>query len=102
MKPLLIPNPHPGEILTKDFLKPLGVSRYRLAKATGIPQSRLSRLVKGKVAVTADTAFRLGLYFNVSPLNWLNLQNAYDLMEFERHSAAGIRRQIKPLTHAAA
>jgi addiction module HigA family antidote len=102
MKPLLIPNPHPGEILTKDFLKPLGVSRYRLAKATGIPQSRLSRLVKGKVAVTADTAFRLGLYFNVSPLNWLNLQNAYDLMEFERHSAASIRRQIKPLTHAAA
>ena len=102
MKATLIPNPHPGEILAKDFLKPLGVSQYRLAKATGIPQSRLSRLVKGQVAVTADTAFRLGLYFGVSPQNWLNLQNAYDLMEFERHSAASIRRQVKPLAHAAA
>lgn len=67
MKATLIPNPHPGEILAEDFLKPLGVSQYRLAKATGIPQSRLSRLVKGQVAVTADTAFRLGLYFGVSP-----------------------------------
>ncbi|MGD1032120.1 MAG: HigA family addiction module antitoxin [Opitutaceae bacterium] len=102
MKATLIPNPHPGEILAEDFLKPLGVSQYRLAKAIGIPQSRLSRLVKGQVAVTADTAFRLGLYFGVSPQNWLNLQNAYDLMEFERHSAASIRRQVKPLSHAAA
>jgi addiction module HigA family antidote len=102
MKAALISNPHPGEILAEDFLKPLGVSQYRLAKATGIPQSRLSRLVKGQVAVTADTAFRLGLYFGVSPQNWLNLQNAYDLMEFERHSAASIRRQVKPLSHAAA
>jgi len=102
MKSSLIPNPHPGEILAEDFLKPLGISRYRLAKATGIPESRLSRLVQGKVAVSADTAFRLGLYFGVSPRNWLNLQNAYDLMEFERHSAVSVRRQVKPLAHAAA
>ncbi len=102
MKDSLIPNPHPGEILAEDFLKPMGISQYRLAKATGIPESRLSRLVKGKVAVTADTAFRLGLYFGVSPRNWLNLQNAYDLMEFERHSAASIRREVKPLVNAAA
>jgi addiction module HigA family antidote len=102
MNSKLIPNPHPGEILAEEFLKPLGISKYRLAHATGIPQSRLSRLVKGRVAVSADTAFRLGLYFGVSPQNWLNLQNAYDLMEFERHSAASIRRQVKPLAHAAA
>ena len=102
MKNSLIPNPHPGEILAEGFLKPMSISQYRLAKATGIPESRLSRLVKGKVAVTADTAFRLGLYFGVSPRNWLNLQNAYDLMEFERHSAASIRRQVKPFAHAAA
>jgi addiction module HigA family antidote len=102
MKTALIPNPHPGEILAKDFLKPLGISKYRLSKAAGIPQSRLSRLVKGQVAVSADTAFRLGLYFGISPHNWLNLQNAYDLMEFERHSAASIRRQVKPLSPAAA
>ena len=102
MKDSLIPNPHPGEILSEDFLKPMSISQYRLAKATGIPESRLSRLVKGKVAVTADTAFRLGLYFGVSPRNWLNLQNAYDLMEFERHSAATIRRQVKPLVNKAA
>ena len=62
----------------------------------------MSRLVAGKVAVTADTAFRLGIFFGVSPLNWLNLQNTFDLMEFERHSAAAIRRQVKPYAHAAA
>jgi addiction module HigA family antidote len=98
----LTSNPHPGEILSEEFLKPMGISQYGLAKATGIPESRVSRLVRGKVAVTADTAFRLGLFFGVSPRNWLNLQAAYDLMEFERHSAARIRRQVKPLTHAAA
>ena len=100
MKTQLIRNPHPGEILSSDFLKPLGISQYRLAHATGIPQSRLSRLVKGKVSVTADTAYRLGLFFGVSPQNWLNLQNSYDLMEFERNHAS-IQRQVKPL-HAAA
>ena len=102
MRKALIPNPHPGKILSEDFLKPMGISQYRLAKATGMPQSRLSRLVKGKVAVTADTAFRLGIFFGVSPKNWLNLQNAFDLLEFERHSAASIRRQVKPFAHAAA
>lgn len=101
MKTKLIHNPHPGEILEQDFLTPLGLSRYRLAHATGIPESRLSRLVRGEVAITADTAYRLGLFFNVSPQNWLNLQNAYDLMEFERHHAS-IRRQVKPLVHKAA
>ncbi len=101
MKAKLIPNPHPGTILAEDFLKPLGLSRYRLAQATGIPESRLSRLIKGDVAVTADTAYRLGLFFGVSPQNWLNLQNAYDLMEFERHHAS-IRRQIKPFAREAA
>jgi addiction module HigA family antidote len=102
MKSPTVHNPHPGLILEKDFLQPLGISKYRLSLSTGIPQSRLSRLVKGQVAVTADTAFRLGLFFGVSPLNWLNLQNAYDLMEFERHSAATIRRRVKPLGTAAA
>jgi addiction module HigA family antidote len=102
MKAPLSPNPHPGEILAEDFLKPLGISQYRLAKSTGIPQSRVSRLIMGKVSVTADTAFRLGLYFGVSPQNWLNLQNAFDLMEFERHAAARIRQQVTPLVHATA
>ncbi len=102
MKSSPIQNPHPGEILSEDFLKPLGISQCRLARAIGISASRASRLVKGQVAVTADTAFRLGLYFGVSPQNWLNLQNTYDLMEFERHSAATIRRQVKPRAPVAA
>jgi addiction module HigA family antidote len=91
---------HPGEILWKDFLKPMGISQYRLCKATGIPPSRLSRLINGKVALTADTAYRLALFFDVSPIDWLNLQNGFELRKFERNAA--LRRRVKPLSPAAA
>lgn len=74
-------NIHPGEILLEDFLKPLNVSAYRLAKDIGIPQTRISAIIKGNRSITADTALRLGRYFGNSAKFWLGLQDDYDLEE---------------------
>ena len=76
-----LPNIHPGEVLSEEFLKPLGISAYRLAKETGIPQTRLSQIVKAKRRVTADTALRLAKYFGTTAQFWLGLQDDYDLEE---------------------
>jgi antitoxin HigA-1 len=76
-----LPNIHPGEVLKEEFLEPLGVSAYRLAKEIRIPQTRLSLILKGKRRVTADTALRLAGYFGNSPQFWLGLQDDYDLEE---------------------
>lgn len=78
-------NIHPGEILKEEFLKPLGVTAYRLSKETFIPQTRVSEILKGKRRVTADTALRLSKYFGTSAKFWLGLQDDYDLEE-ERNS----------------
>ena len=72
-------NIHPGEVLLEEFLKPLGISAYRLSKDLNIPQSRVSQIIKGKRKVTADTALRLSKYFGNSAQFWLGLQNDYDL-----------------------
>jgi len=74
-----IPEPTPGEILLKDFLVPLGISQYKLAKDTGMPHSRVTRIIKGEVGISADTALRLGRYFGTDSQSWLNLQGNYDL-----------------------
>ena len=74
-------NVHPGEILKEEFLEPMGVSAYRLAKDTGIPQTRISEITRGRRRMTADTALRLGKYFDVSPRFWLGLQDDYDIEE---------------------
>jgi len=74
-------NIHPGEILLEEFLKPLKISAYRLSKDIGIPQTRISQIIKGKRRITADTALRLSIYFGTSPKFWLGLQNDYDLEE---------------------
>lgn len=74
---------HPGEILTEDFLIPLGISQYRLAKDISVPARRINEIVHGQRSVTADTALRLGRYFRMSPQFWLNLQAHYDLEEAE-------------------
>lgn len=76
-----LPNIHPGEVLEEEFLKPLGLTAYRLAKATKIPITRISAIVKGRRRVTADTALRLSTFFGNSPRFWLGLQNDYDLEE---------------------
>jgi addiction module HigA family antidote len=70
---------HPGEILREEFLKPAGVSQWRVAVECHVPPRRINEIALGKRAITADTALRLGRYFGVSPQFWLNLQAAYDL-----------------------
>ena len=74
-------NIHPGEILLEEFLKPLNISAYRLSKEIGIPQTRVSAIIKGKRRITADTALRLSKYFGISAKYWLGLQNDFDLEE---------------------
>jgi len=76
---------HPGEILLEEFLQPLGVSQYRLAKDTSVPPRRINEIVHGKRSITADTALRLSRYLGTSERFWLNLQTRYDLeMEKDR------------------
>jgi len=79
-----IRNIHPGEILDEEFLKPMGISAYKVSKETGIPQSRLSEIISGKRSISASNALKLGKFFNLPPQFWLNLQNDYDLMEERR------------------
>lgn len=74
-------NIHPGEILLEEFLIPMEISAYRLAKETFIPQTRVSEIIKGNRRITADTALRLSKFFGTSPKFWLGLQDDYDLEE---------------------
>ena len=76
-----IPNVTPGEILGEEFLQPMNISAYRLAKDTGMPATRVSQILKGKRRITADTALRLSRYFGNSADFWLGIQDEYDLRE---------------------
>jgi addiction module HigA family antidote len=82
---------HPGIILQEEYLDAMGLTQTRVAKSTGIPQSRLSEICAGRRGITADTALRLGKFFDVEPQGFLNLQNHYDLEE-----AAAVLRAAKP------
>ncbi|HEB99288.1 MAG TPA: addiction module antidote protein, HigA family [Thiotrichales bacterium] len=90
---------HPGEILLEEFLKPMGISQYRLAKDISVPQRRISEITQGKRAITADTALRLGRYFGMEPQFWLNLQSRYDLLETEQKLKDRLEKEVNP--HAA-
>lgn len=90
---------HPGEILLEDFMKPLDVSINRLARDIAVPPGRISAIVNGKRAITADTALRLGKYFNVSPEVWMGLQADYDLRLAQRNIGAEVDRRVQ--RHAA-
>ena len=79
MKDIKLSPIHPGEILMEEFLEPMRISQYRLAKDISVPPRRINEIVHGKRAITADTALRLGRFFNMSPQFWLNLQTRYDL-----------------------
>lgn len=87
---------HPGEVLLEDFLKPLEMSQYALAKALGIPQIRLSEIVHGKRSVTPDTALRLSRYFGTSAEFWLGMQSTYELELARDKSGAAIDAKIQP------
>ena len=79
MKYKKLPPIHPGEILREEFLEPMGISQYRLAKDISVPPRRINEIVHGKRSITADTALRLGRFFNMSLQFWLNIQTRYDL-----------------------
>ncbi len=94
-------NIHPGEILFEEFLVPFEISAYRLAKDIGIPQTRVSEILRGNRRITADTALRLSKYFGNSAKFWLGLQDDFDLEE-ERKSKGSSINAIKSLTKKAA
>jgi antitoxin HigA-1 len=86
---------HPGEMLREEFLVPIGMSPYALAKAIGVPRTRIERLVREETAITADTALRLGRYFKMTPQFWMNLQARYELETAER-SLKRVLGKIEP------
>lgn len=89
----------PGEILLEEFLRPMGISQYRLAKDISVPQRRISEITQGKRSITADTALRLGRYFGMEAQFWLNLQSRYDLLQAEDELAKRLDKEVRP--HAA-
>ena len=94
-----LPPIHPGEILLEEFLLPMGISQYRLAKNISVPQRRISEIVQGKRSITADTALRLGRYFKMEAQFWLNLQSRFDLLSAEAELAKRLDKEVIP--HAA-
>lgn len=94
-------NIHPGEILREEFLHPMEISAYRLAKETFIPQTRISEIIKGNRRVTADTALRFAKFFGTSAKFWLGLQDDYDLEE-EKNQKKKELNDIKPIKGNAA
>lgn len=95
------PPMHPGEVLCEEFLVPLALSPYALAKAIGVPRTRIERLAREENAITADTALRLGRYFNMTPQFWMGLQAQYDLRCAERGLTKELKK-IAPLPRKAA
>ncbi len=87
---------HPGEMLLEDFLKPLGISQYRLAKDTKVPPRRINEIVKGLRGISTDTALRLAIYFDMSPEFWINLQSHYDLERLRQLKGEELEREIQP------
>jgi antitoxin HigA-1 len=85
----------PGEILLEEFMKPLGITINALAKDIDVPPGRISEIIRGRRSITADTALRLGKYFNVSPETWLNLQAEYEIRMVRRTSWPEIEPRIK-------
>ena len=86
---------HPGEVLLEDFMKPLGLSQYRLAQDIGVTPIRISQIVNGQRSITVDTAMRLARYFGTSAAVWLRLQVRYDLEVAERELSERINREVK-------
>ena len=99
--PEVLPPMHPGEVLREEFMRPLGLSAYAVAKACGVPRTRIERIAREEIGITADTALRLGRYFGVDPQVWVNLQGRYDILV--ARAAVGVAvAQITPLARDAA
>ena len=91
---------HPGEVLEHDFLKPLGISVYRLAKETGVSAQQFGRIIKGTRGISGDVALRLARYFGTSPQVWMGLQARYDLDLAEDQAGREIQKRVRPLKAA--
>ena len=102
MKNKKLPSIHPGEILIEEFLKPMGISQYRLAKDISFPPRRINEIVHGKRSVSADTALRLGRFFGISPQFWLNLQTRFDLEVTADLLAERLEKEVQVLNSNAA
>lgn len=101
MKKRDFPPIHPGEILVKEFLEPLGISQYRLAKDIGVTPRRINEIAHGRRAISADTALRLSHFFGMEAQFWLNLQSRYD-MEIARDQLHDkIKKEVRPFSRAA-
>ena len=96
MKTKLLPLLTPGEMLREEFLKPMGLSAYRVAKDIGVPLTRLTAILAGQRAVTADTGLRLDRYFGLSEGWWLRLETECELRKAKREMGARIAREVKP------
>lgn len=88
---------HPGEVLQEEFLRPFGLSQYRLAKDVSVPPRRINEIVRGTRAITADTALRLARYFGTSERFWLNLQTRYDLEVEKDRLGERLQREVQVL-----
>lgn len=88
---------HPGRILLHDFIEPMGLTRYKVAKFTNVPQRRIDEICSGSRAITADTAMRLGRLFGMSAQTWMNLQSQYDLEVAENEQGAKIDQEVMPI-----
>jgi antitoxin HigA-1 len=91
-----IPPVHPGEILMEDFLKPMGMTQYKLAKSMGVSQRRIGEIIAGKRSITADTALRLARVFGTDAQSWMNLQTHYDLMVAEERLSGRLEKEVTP------
>lgn len=101
MKKRDFPPIHPGEILVTEFLSPLGISQYRLAKDIGVTPRRINEVVHGRRGITADTALRLGQFFGMEAQFWLNLQSRYDMEVTREQLQDKIKKEVRPFSHAA-
>ena len=91
---------HPGHVLLADFIEPMGITRYRVAKAIGVQQRRVDEICAGERGVTADTAVRLGLAFGIDPQFWLNLQAQYDIEVIQRDQGEQLAQEVHALAAA--
>lgn len=91
---------HPGEILLEEFLKPMGISQYRIAKDIGVSPRRINEIVHGKRSITADTALRLARYFGTSERFWMNLQSSYDLESEKDRLGPRLAAEVHPIEKA--
>ena len=96
-----LPPMHPGEMLREEFLEPLSLTPYAVAKACGVPRTRIERIAREELGISADTALRLAKLFGTSAAFWLNLQTRYDVLTAERAIAKDLKR-IEPLKREAA